>query len=303
MGSLRELAGATALLLCAMTLAVVLAGPRVHFIGLPERTTNVAAKSSIRKVAVLPKRASPSAPAIAAAVPSHLPEHVVVAAALPPVTLTVDSALAGTEPGAVAAHVIARVPPALAPYFDVYLYVSKAAAGAWAQHLFYFKKTGTKLSFVESFPVSTGREEDEQYFTSTPMGLFQLDPERFMPVAYSAKWDDAEMPWAMFLNYSYRTQMTGVALHAAVGAREVSELGQRASGGCVRLPLDKADELFHRFEAEEKGLVPVFAFDESRGTTNVDGIVVPRGGGRVLLTEGVRVLVVVEDDPGPAQSS
>jgi hypothetical protein len=300
---LRELAGATALLICAMTLAVMLTGPRVHFIGMPEPSAKLVAKPAIRKVAVLPKPTPLRAPATTAALPLHLPEHVIVAAALPPVTLTVDPALAGSGTGAVAARVIAKVPSALAPYFDVYLYVSKAAAGPWAQHLFYFKKTASRLSFVESFPVSTGREQDEQYFTSTPKGLFQLDPDRFMPMAYSAKWNDAEMPWAMFLNYSYRTQMTGVALHAAIGAREVSELSQRASGGCVRLPLNKADELFHRFQAEEKGLVPVFAFDELRGTTNVDGIVVPRGGGRVLLTEGVRVLVVIEDDPGPAQSS
>ena len=259
-----------------------------------------AAKPAIHKVAILP---APRLAPVVAAEPTHLPEHVVLATALAPQVMTVDPALTGTDNGAVAERVIAKVPPSLAPYFDVYLYVSKSAAGPWAQHLFYFRKTGARLGFVESFIVSTGREEDEQYFTATPMGLFELDADRFMPMAYSAKWNDAEMPWAMFLNYSYRTQMTGVALHAAIGARELANLGHRASGGCVRLPLEKADELFHRFQKEENGLVPVFAFDEGRGTTNAGGVMARKTDGRVFLAEVVRVLVVIEDYPGPTQGS
>jgi hypothetical protein len=300
MGSLRHLAGATALLVAAMGLAVVLAGPRVHFVGAPQPPVKFVAKLAVHAI---PKIIVAAAPIPAPAEPSHLPENAVLASPLPPETMTVDPALAGTGQGAVAERVIAKVPPALAPYFDVYLYVSKAADGPWAQHLFYFKKSGSRLGFVESFAVSTGREADEQYFTATPMGLFELDSSRFMPMAYSAKWNDAEMPWAMFLNYSYRTQMTGVALHAAIGPRELSMIGQRASGGCVRLPLEKADAFFHRFQKEENGLVPVFAFDEARGTTNVAGNVARNNDGRVFLAEGMRVLVVIEDYPGPARSS
>jgi hypothetical protein len=221
---------------------------------------------------------------------------------LAPLSLTIDPAM---QPDAakVAARLIGKLPRALAPYFNVYLYVSKAAEGTWAQHLFLFRKNGTMLSFEESFPVSTGREQDEQYFTATPTGLFELDANRFMPMAYSAKWNDAAMPWSMFLNYAYRTDMTGVALHAAVGARELQDIGHRASGGCVRLPLDKADALFHRFQAEERGQVPVFAFDDVRGTTNVYGIVAGDGAGRVYLADGVRVLVVIENYSGDPAST
>ena len=294
MGMLREFAAAAAAALAGMCLAIALQGPPPQS-DLPRAPQNAAA----RKIAALarPKPLPPSA-AHPAQDATHLPEHYLAAAPLAPQSLVADPALAGTLPGAVAERLISKVPASLAPYFDVYLYVSKSADGPWAQHLFFFKKNAAALSFEQSFPVSTGREEDEQYFTATPTGLFELDVGRFEPMAYSAKWNDAAMPWAMFLNFSYRTAMTGVALHAAIGAKELANIGHRASGGCVRLPLDKADALFHRFQGEEKGQVPVFAFDEARGTTNVDGTVAGDADGRIFLADGVRVLVVIEDYPG-----
>lgn len=121
-----------------------------------------------------------------------------------------------------------------------------------------------------------------------------------MRMAYSAKWEDAQMPFAMFLNYAYRNQMTGVALHAAIGAHELADLGSRASGGCVRLPIDKAEILFNRFKTGERGTVPVFAFDEKRGTTNVEGRVVHDASGRPYTVNGVRVLVLIENYAGLA---
>ena len=286
MGQLRAFAGVAGLFIGAFALVAVLMPPQapVKHAAKPAIHKKIAAKP-------LPK------PAKAVIANTHLPDHVVKAVPLPPLTLTIDPAM---QPDAakVAARLIDKLPRTLTPYFNVYLYVSKAAEGSWAQRLFLFRKNGAMLSFEESFPVSTGRERDEQYFTATPTGLFELDANRFMPMAYSAKWNDAAMPWAMFLNYAYRNDMTGVALHAAIGARELREIGHRASGGCVRLPLDKANALFHRFQAEERGPVPVFAFDEARGTTNVDGIVAGDGAGRVYLADGVRVLVVIENYSG-----
>jgi lipoprotein-anchoring transpeptidase ErfK/SrfK len=286
MGQLRAFAGVAGLFIGAFALVAVLMPPQapVKHAAKPAIHKKIAAKP-------LPK------PAQAVTVNTHLPDHAVKAVPLPPQTLTIDPAM---QPDAakVAARLVGKLPRTLTPYFDVYLYVSKAAEGAWAQRLFIFRKNGAVISFEESFPVSTGREQDEQYFTATPTGLFELDANRFMPMAYSAKWNDAAMPWSMFLNYAYRTDMTGVALHAAVGARELRDLGHRASGGCVRLPLEKVDALFHRFRAEERGQVPVFSFDEARGTTNVDGIVAGDGAGRVYLADGVRVLVVIEDYSG-----
>ncbi|HEY0302427.1 MAG TPA: L,D-transpeptidase, partial [Rhizomicrobium sp.] len=155
-------------------------------------------------------------------------------------------------------------------------------------------------AFEESFAVSTGRERSEQYFTATPTGLFQLDVHRFFPMARSAKWNDARMPWAMFLNYAYRSKMSGVALHAAVGGRELAMMGRRASGGCVRMPIAKASQLYHRFLAEARGQVPVFTFDETRGTTNTAGTVARDLAGNIVLADGLKVLVVIENYAGRA---
>ncbi len=202
----------------------------------------------------------------------------------------------------IAARLEARVPSDLAGYFDLYLYVSKAATGPWAQHLYMFRRTAQgHFVFERRFAVSTGRERQEQYFTTTPTGLFELDPDRAFRLAHSAKWHGAPMPHAMFLNYSYRTRMSGVALHAATG-RLIDKLGHRASGGCVRLPPQMATALFDRITTQLRGKVPVLAFDENRGTTNVVGRMTRDGQGRPVLARGFRVLVVISDDPGPAPS-
>ena len=190
-----------------------------------------------------------------------------------------------------------RIPADLYPYFDVYLYVSKAAAGSLAQHMFVFHREGDRgLAFEQAFPVSTGRERHERYFTSTPEGLFQLDPNRFERVHYSHTWHGAAMPWAMFLDAVIRGRQTGVALHSADS--HVAELGTRASGGCVRLPPDKAADLFDRFSTQEHGLVPIFAYDPANHRTNGDGLVLRDGHGNPVLTPGYRVLLYIEDYPG-----
>lgn len=197
----------------------------------------------------------------------------------------------------VAVRVRSLVPTELFPYFDVFLYVSKSREGAWAQHMYVFRKgPNGDIAFEQSFPVSTGREQHEKYFTSTPTGLFELDPDRFDRVHYSHVWHGAAMPWAMFLNYTIHARLTGIALHSAEGHAE--DLGHRASGGCVRLPPEKAEELFERFQREEHGLVPVFAFDEFAQSTRTDGQIVRDGQGAPLLTEGYKVLLIIEDYPG-----
>jgi len=192
-----------------------------------------------------------------------------------------------------------RIPSELYPYFDVYLYVSKAAAGSLAQHMYIFRKDAANaLVFEQSFPVSTGRERREKYFTSTPVGLFELDPDRFEVSHYSRTWH-AHMPWAMFLNATFRGHATGVALHSA--GVHAADLGSRASGGCVRLPPEKAAELFHRFQAEERGMVPVFAYDSLHDRTSADGVPLRDANGRPVLVPGYRVLLLIENyEGGPA---
>jgi len=298
---LKELAGAAAILMSAMAYAIVFAAPAQQTAHLAKPAVRAARPVVMVKVLVAAPPAVPLRPrAIAVAVSkSALPAGAVAETPLPPQAIAPDPATIAEQASRVAARVSDKVPASLAPYFDTFIYVSKAASGPWAQRLFLFRKSddGT-LAFEQSFPVSTGRERSEQYFTATPTGLFELDVHRFFPMARSAKWNDAQMPWAMFLNYAYRTQMSGVALHAAIGRHELADIGHRASGGCVRLPLAKASLLYHRFLAEERGQVPVFAFDAARGTTNTEGIAAHDDKGDIVLADGLRVLVIIDNFPG-----
>jgi lipoprotein-anchoring transpeptidase ErfK/SrfK len=199
------------------------------------------------------------------------------------------------QANAVAQRVKDSVPPELFSYFHTYLYVSKAASGAWAQHMFVFHRADNgRMMFDDSFPVSTGRERREKYFTTTPAGLFELDPNRFDANHRSHRWNNAPMPWAMFLNYTVDGHLAGVALHS--GIHHEALLGQRASGGCVRMPPEKAEYYFNKFKAEEFGQVPIFALDGD--TTAKDGRLVRDIRGNPLMTEGYKVLLIIQDYPG-----
>jgi hypothetical protein len=313
---LRDLAAATILLSVAMGSAIafgphapppstliVITRPQVVRIE-PMAASRIKPTTMVKVLVAEPRRAPPRLRAIARAVSRpHLPANAVAAVPLPPQAAAPDPATLAEEAGRVATRLSGKVPSALVPYFDTFIYVSKAAGGPWGQRLFLFHKNadGT-LALEQSFSVSTGREKSEQYFTATPTGLFELDVHRFFPMARSAKWNDAAMPWAMFLNYAYRTKMAGVALHAAIGGHELAMMGRRASGGCVRLPLAKANLLYHRFLREEQGQVPVFTFDDTRGTTNTAGITAHDGQSNIVLADGLKVLVVIDNFAGTAAS-
>jgi hypothetical protein len=198
---------------------------------------------------------------------------------------------------AVALRVRDSVPADLFQYFDVYLYVSKAASGPWAQHMFIFHRGADRhLVFEQSVPVSTGRERHEKYFTSTPTGLFELDPNRFDRNHHSHRWNNAPMPWAMFIDYTTHNRLAGVALHSGIG--HVKLLGQRASGGCVRLPPEMAEMLFKRFQADEHGMVPTFAFNDTHSTTLTDGTLLRDASGQPIMSPGYKVLLIIQDYPG-----
>jgi len=191
-----------------------------------------------------------------------------------------------------------KIPSNLYPYFDVFLYVSKSAQGSLAQHMYIFHKdAANNLVYEENFPVSTGRERREKYFTTTPVGLFQLDPNRFVRMHRSRTWNNAAMPYAMFLDATIRGRQTGIALHSS-GNRHAALLGNRASGGCVRLPPEKAAYLFNRFRDQEQGMVPVFAFDSAHNRTSGDGMVQRDANGDPVMQYGYRVLLFIEDYPG-----
>lgn len=207
------------------------------------------------------------------------------------------SILIDTQP--ITSRIATRLPADFVRYFDLVLYVNKATDGAWAQTMFVFRRDANGgLGFVESFPVSTGRERREQYFTHTPEGIFEIDSERMFTMAHSGKWHGAPMPHAMFLDYSYRTVKSGVALHAAVG-KAVDRLGNRDSGGCIRMPPDKAAALFDQLQNGYVGQVPTLVFDEDAGTTNRRGLMVKDRTGNAVLKPGRKVVVVVDAEPGP----
>src|SRR5579885_605032 len=279
---IRELAGVASVAFVAMAVAMAIQSAHISFAMLGRPTPEPVRLASNDPAALPVKDVQSERPAATKVQPPPRPE------ASPPFQASPDE---------VALRVRESVPAQLYPYFDVFLYVSKAVAGPWAQHMFIFHKGNDGgLVFEKAIPVSTGRERREKYFTDTPEGLFELDPNRFDRVHFSHVWDGAAMPWAMFLNYTVHGHAAGIALHAWAG-HEVP-LGQRASGGCVRLPPDQAEYLFKRFQAEEGGMVPVFAVDPAGPTTRKDGAILTDGTGQPELYWGYRVLVIIQDYPG-----
>jgi hypothetical protein len=59
-----------------------------------------------------------------------------------------------------------------------------------------------------------------------------------------------------------------------------------------------AQTLFKRFQAEEHGMVPVFAFNDSHSTTRTDGTLQLGADGQPLLASGYKVLLIIQDYPG-----
>ncbi|MFT3808320.1 MAG: L,D-transpeptidase [Micropepsaceae bacterium] len=228
-------------------------------------------------------------------------------------TAPVDPAAPAAAPGAApapagtvdlsdpATRMLASLPDEVEPYFDLYLYVSKAEAGPIAQHMFVYSRAadGT-MSLLYDWPVSTGREKKEKTpsgrktFTHTPEGSFKLDPKRFHTLWKSRAWN-ADMPWTMFFDLVENGGMSGLAIHAA-GKGKISQLGRRASGGCIRLAPENAQFLFKKIQAEHAGFVPVFAM--AGDSTNVMGEPARNADGSLQLTHGYRVLLHIEDYAG-----
>lgn len=129
--------------------------------------------------------------------------------------------------------------------------------------------------------VSTGREQWEVsksgrfYFTKTPLGYFY--PYSLNRKHWSGTWH-ALMEYSVFFN-------GGVALHATT-PDHYPTLGQRASGGCVRLHKQNAQYLFERISEIGKGLVPII---KRNGTLARDR--------RGRIIRGIRwnTLIVVEE--------
>jgi len=120
--------------------------------------------------------------------------------------------------------------------------INKSSKGADAQTLTMFEN-GSEILKVK---VSTGREKEElaksgrRYISTTPKGYFR--PQKIYQDYLSYTWQ-APMPNAVFI-------IGGIALHATTKSH-FSELGTRASGGCIRLM--PSDSLFIREKIMETG--------------------------------------------------
>lgn len=188
--------------------------------------------------------------------------------------------------------------------FELFLYVSKAESGPWAQHMYVFEKQANgDLKLDYHWTVSTGEEvarlndRGALLSTSTPPGYYELDPHRLYPHYHSVEWNKP-MPYAMFFNWVDHGRQTGLAIHGAEGADELTMLGKRASAGCVRLAPENAKTLFKLIRARYYGLAPRFAYDRRTGTMSNDGILLHDPTGHVQLAEGYKVLVFIENYGG-----
>ena len=187
--------------------------------------------------------------------------------------------------------------------FELFLYVSKADAGPWAQRMYVFQKDANdNLNLLYNWPVSTGREQIEtaangrKLETSTPPGYYELDSHRSYEKYHSAEWDQ-DMPYAMFFKWEKDHRETGLAIHAATDD-DIDKLGHRASSGCIHLSEDNARTLFQMIRSQYKGLTPRFAYDRRTGTMSNEGILLHDASGNPQMGQGYKVLVFIEDYGG-----
>jgi hypothetical protein len=195
------------------------------------------------------------------------------------------------------------VPDEIEPYFDLFMYVSKSDRGPLAQRMFVFQRnTDGEIVPYADWKVSTGREKVELHQTrrvrtTTPEGIFALDPKRFYERYWSTSWDNSPMHYAMFYDLLNNGHQAGLAIHAVSGKDKIEALGRRDSAGCIRLAPKHAKELFYKVRNTTQGKVPVLALGE-RGSTDRWGRVEVDETGAMILQDGYRALVFVENFDG-----
>lgn len=205
----------------------------------------------------------------------------------------------------VEARLRAKIPSDLFPYFDLYLYVSKSTPdkGPWAQRMFVMaKQPNQSFTLLHTWLVSTGKEEQmvspsgRTLGTHTPDGMFKLDRGRFYKDYTSRQWK-SPMPNAMFFDWQIEGRPSGLAIHGS-DDNGAKELGNRASHGCIRLSAANAKTLFELIQANYKGRVPVFSIDQTTGTMSTKGNFRRDEKGRIVMRQGYKVLVFIEDFGG-----
>ncbi len=203
---------------------------------------------------------------------------------------------------AVLVRLMQNLSPAMLKNFDLFLYVSKASHGPAAQRLYVFRKNAQGgLDLAYDWAASTGREQYEvsplgaHVHTGTPAGFYELDPDRMYRAYYSHAWNQP-MPYAMFFNWQYQGDQTGLAIHSATGS-DIAKLGSRASAGCVHISPIHAQQLYEMIRADYRGAVPRFSVDHA-GTMSRGGEMAHDAQGNLLMARGYRVLIDIEDFSG-----
>jgi lipoprotein-anchoring transpeptidase ErfK/SrfK len=258
---------------------------------------------SIPAKKVAPQAIAPDLPEVADVPPAltkfSQPE---TANPLPP-ALEGGKVLSRAERAAVTDALSQNLTPEMLRNFDLFLYVSKAKKGPLAQRLYIFKKDFSgALIMAYDWAASTGRETFEisprgmHTRTDTPAGLYEIDPGRMYPAYRSQAWDQS-MPYAMFFNWESHGDQTGLAIHAAAGD-DIASLGSRASAGCVHISPRHARLLYDMIRADYKGDVPRFAYDRASHTMSNRGEMMRDANGDLVMAEGYRVLIDIEDFGG-----
>jgi lipoprotein-anchoring transpeptidase ErfK/SrfK len=194
------------------------------------------------------------------------------------------------------------ISPEMAANFSLFVYVSKAETGPWAQRMYVFQKAGDDLLLLYDWPVSTGRETVEadaagvELATDTPAGYYEFDPKRFYERYRSIQWNEP-MPYAMFFNWVDHGVPTGLAIHGTDDNGQ-GLIGTRASAGCVRLSPENAKTLFMLVRDNYKGEAPKFGYDKYTKSLMNNGLLLHDGAGKLVSTLGYNVLVYIDEFGG-----
>ena len=172
--------------------------------------------------------------------------------------------------------------------FKLVIVINKASSGNDRQTLRVYENQ----KIIMLTKISTGREEYEKgckpgqdpkkdhcskraYWSTTPIGHFDVEK---LDENYFSNLGKTWMPYSVFFE-------PGIATHQAPAGTE-GNLGNRASGGCIRMHPNMASVLFSYVQKAGMGLVP---------KVNRDGSVAKTKQGDTVRWQGYKTLYIVQN--------